>query len=113
MAVFDQVKIEIYVPEEYVIKLRDALTAIGACKVGNYDHVVSYMEIKGYWKPLANSNPYQGQIGEISFGSEVKMEVRCPIEKVEKAVSIIRAIHPYEEPVINILPLLNEMFGVH
>lgn len=102
-----EVKLEIYVPEEYVVPIRETLTQIGACRVGNYDHVVSYHGTKGSWRPLTNSSPYSGKIGEICCGEEVKMEVRCPIEILEEAVTSVRKIHPYEEPVINIIPLLN------
>ena len=37
-----EVKLEIYVPEEYIEPIRDALTHIGACRVGNYDHVMAF-----------------------------------------------------------------------
>ncbi len=59
------VKLEIYVPEEYVEKIRDALADIGVGQVGEYSHIVSYQETKGHWKPLENSNPYSGKRGEI------------------------------------------------
>lgn len=39
-------------------------------------------------------------------GTEVKMEVRCPVELAESAVNTVKKIHPYEEPVINVIPLL-------
>ena len=39
-------------------------------------------------------------------GTEVKMEVRCPVELAENAVNTVKKIHPYEEPVINVIPLL-------
>ena len=106
----DEVKLEIYTPEEYIKELRDTLTRIGACKVGEYDHVVSYQETKGFWKPLAGSHPFNGEKEEINSGMETKMEVRCPIEKVNEAMEVIRKIHPYEEPVINVIPLLNHLF---
>jgi len=34
------------------------------------------------------------------------MEVRCPVELAESAVNTVKKIHPYEEPVINVIPLL-------
>lgn len=105
-----EVKLEIYIPEEFVVPLRDALARIGLCQVGNYSHVISYQDTKGFWKPLEDSNPYQGTKGEICAGSESKMEVRCPAEKVVQAMTVIREIHPYEEPLINIVPLLNQYF---
>ncbi|MDP7978199.1 divalent cation tolerance protein CutA [Bacillus sp. WLY-B-L8] len=39
-------------------------------------------------------------------GTEYKMEFKCLYEKIEEVLSIIKSIHPYEEPVINVLPLL-------
>lgn len=101
-----EVKLEIYTPEEYVEILRDELDQAGAGRVGAYSHVISYQLTRGYWKPLEDSNPYNGKRGEICSGTEVKMEIRCPVEKIESAVAAVRRIHPYEEPVINIIPLL-------
>lgn len=105
-----EVKLEIYTPEEFVEKLRDALADIDVCRIGRYSHVVSYQNTKGFWKPLEGSNPYNGEKGEICSDCEIKMEVRCPVGKVREAVQIIKKIHPYEEPVINVIPLLNEFF---
>lgn len=105
-----EVKLEIYTPEELVEKLRDALAAADIGRVGRYSHVVSYQSTKGFWKPLEGSNPYNGTKGEICSGCETKMEVRCPVGKVKDAMRIIKEIHPYEEPVINVVPLINEFF---
>ncbi len=104
---FQDVKIEIFVPREYVEKIRDGLHEIGACKVGEYDHVISFGKAEGYWRPLETSHPFKGKIGEINHGIECKMEIRCPIQVINEAVRVIKRIHPYEEPVINIVPLLN------
>ena len=38
------------------------------------------------------------------------MEVRCKIEYVKNAIKVIKKVHPYEEPVYNIVPLLNNIF---
>lgn len=35
------------------------------------------------------------------------MEALCPIEKVRETIEAIKKIHPYEEPLINVIPLLN------
>ena len=107
---YEEVKIEIYVPAEFVVPLRDALDKAGACKVGNYDHCASVEQVSGYWRPLAGANPYDGTVGEIACGQECKMEVRCKKEHVEDAVRTIKKIHPYEEPVYNIIPLLNHLY---
>ena len=43
-----EVKIEIYIPEEYIEEIRNALTLAGACRAGNYDHVLSYRARKDF-----------------------------------------------------------------
>ena len=107
---FTEVKIEIYVPIEFVEVLRNGLNEIGACKIGDYDKCASITEVLGYWRSLDGANPYNGTIGEISEGKECKMEVRCKIEYVKNAIKVIKKVHPYEEPVYNIVPLLNNIF---
>jgi hypothetical protein len=38
------------------------------------------------------------------------VEVNCARELVKDALKAIRAVHPYEEPVINIILLANRLF---
>ena len=101
------VKVEVLLPEIIIEKLRDELNSAGFLTVGNYDHVLSYSHVKGYWRPLDNSIPYKGKKGIVSFGEECKMEFRCKYKDIKRVISIIRSIHPYEEPIINVMPLIN------
>lgn len=101
------VKIEIFIPEEAIDALREALHQAGAGRIGNYDHCISITPVTGYWRPLEGSHAYLGQVGELTSGSEYKVEVNCPLEAAGRALQAIRRVHPYEEPVINVLPLLN------
>lgn len=107
---FTDVKIEFFAPEEFVETLRDELAGINVGIIGNYDHCISITDVRGYWRPLAGANPYQGEIGKISAGTECKLEVNCPRELVNAALAVIRRIHPYDEPLINIIPLANHLF---
>lgn len=107
---FKEVKIEVYLPCEFVVKLRDELNKVKAGRIGNYDNCMSVVNVKGYWRPLEKANPYSGQVGEVSEGDECKIEVRCKMEYVKDAIRVIRDVHPYEEPVFNIIPLINNIF---
>jgi hypothetical protein len=107
---FDEVKLEIDVPEEYALKLRDELTKINACRVGDYDHCVSLVRITGYFRPLEGANPYSGTKGEVFRSEEVELQVRCKREYVNEAIRVIKEFHPYEEPLVNIIPLANHLF---
>jgi hypothetical protein len=104
-------KLEIFIPASHLDALREALGQVGAGRIGNYDHCCSVMEVRGYWRPLKGAQPYQGEIGQIETGSECKVEVNCARELVPAAIKAIRVVHPYEEAVINILPLANHLFG--
>ena len=106
----ETVKIEVFIPEAYIEVIRDGLNEIGVGRIGNYDHCISITTVKGYWRPLADAAPYAGEIGKVSFGEERKIEVNCPAEKVEDALKVIREIHPYDRPLINIVPLLNHKY---
>ncbi|MEK4628006.1 hypothetical protein MKZ17_07335 [Solibacillus sp. FSL R7-0682] len=52
------VKGEVLLPEIFIEDIRNQLNAIGILTVGNYDHVISYTETKGYWRPLEEAIYY-------------------------------------------------------
>lgn len=110
MIEFPYVKIELFIPEPYIEALRDELHKVNVGHIGNYDHCISISKVRGYWRPLAGATPYQGEIGKISEGEEYKVEVNCKREQVSDALSVIRRIHPYDEPLINIIPLVNHLW---
>jgi len=104
-------KLEIFIPADQVEALREALGQVGAGRIGNYDHCCAVSEVQGYWRPLEGAQPFQGQVGVAETGRECKVEVNCPRELVKATLKAIRAVHPYEEPLINIVPLANHLFS--
>ncbi|AAK78444.1 hypothetical protein BJV85_003553 [Clostridium acetobutylicum] len=106
----NQFKIEIFIPKEYVEKLGDKLSEANVGKIGNYDHCMATNIVEGYWRPLEGSEPVEGEIGKVCHSEECKIEMKCKREYVENALKIIRKVHPYEEPVINVIPILNQLF---
>ena len=46
--------------------------------------------------------------GEIEFVDEINLEFICDVKIVKKVIQVIRQIHPYEEPAIDIVPVLDE-----
>jgi hypothetical protein len=110
MAAAQDYKIEIFIPEEFVPALREALADAGAGHIGNYDHCIAYTMVRGSWRPLEGADPYDGEIGKLSEGTEAKVEVNCAAENVPAALKAIRTVHPYEEPLINLIPLGNHLF---
>lgn len=109
---FTDVKLEIFVPEEHAFKIRDELAKIGVGRLGAYDHCVAMVPVRGFFRPLQGSNPFEGEAGKISEVSEYKVEVNCKRELVDEAIRVIRSAHPYEEPLVNIIPLANHLFDL-
>ena len=105
MADFEYCKLEIFLPETHLAALQVALQEADAGHIGNYDCCLSYSSVTGCWRPLEGTAPYLGRIGEISSEPELKVEVTCRTERVEETVAAVKRVHPYEEPVINVIPL--------
>ena len=106
-------KIEVFIPEDFVEALRDELSKVDVGHIGNYDHCISVTKVKGYWRPLDGASPFDGEVGKISEGDECKIEVNCRKENVRDALKVIKQVHPYDQPVVNIVPLANNLFEIN
>jgi uncharacterized membrane protein len=102
---FKEVKLEIFVPQDHAMKLADALSEIGVGVIGNYDHCVALTPVRGFFRPREGADPFEGTVGEINEVAEYKLEVNCKRELVKDAIEVIKRVHPYEEPLINVIPL--------
>ncbi len=103
-------KLEIFIPETHLEALRQALLEVGAGHIGNYDGCLSYSPVTSCWRPLAGTSPYLGSVGRFSIEPELKVEVACRREQVDETVEAVKRIHPYEEPVIHVIPLYRTGF---
>ena len=103
-----RVMIIVTVPKENTEEVRTAICNEGAGVIGNYSHCSVSTKCIGTFKPNDNANPYIGESNKLEFVEEDKLEVVCSVDKVKSVVSKLRDIHPYEEPAIDIIPLLDE-----
>lgn len=103
-------KIEIFIPKTHLVPLQEALQRVDAGHIGNYDSCLSYSEVTGCWRPIAGSNPYIGTTNALSSEPELKVEVTCLRANVDVTVDAIKKAHPYEAPVINVIPLYRTSF---
>lgn len=99
-------KVETYIPKEALENIKNALYKLRVGKVGNYVNCMNWYEVNSSWEALDGANPYQGNIGEIEFATEYKLEFRCDEELLDKAIATIKSHHPYEEVGINIVEIL-------
>lgn len=107
---FKYCKIEVFIPVEFKEKLFNILAGLDVGHIGKYDCCLSYSEVKGRWRTLDGCNPYKGELNKISEEKELKVEAVCLANKVDEVVQKIKKQHPYEEPVINVIPLYRTSF---
>lgn len=104
------VKIIVTIPVENVNEIRDAICEVGAGVIGNYTDCSMSTKCIGTFKPTDEANPYIGKNNNLEFVEEEKLEVVCDVKLVKKVITRLRQVHPYEEPAIDIIPLLDENF---
>ncbi len=103
----DQVKIVVTVPEDAADALREASGNAGAGKIGEYSFCSFSLKGTGRFLPSDKANPAIGTQGQLEQVTEERIEVTCDKKMMQAVVTAIRKAHPYEEPAINIYPLLD------
>lgn len=104
----NKVKIFVTIPLKNVEEVRNAVCEAGAGIIGNYTYCTSSTKSIGTFMPNDNSNPYIGEKNNLEFVEEEKLEFVCDVDKVKTVILELRKVHPYEEPAIDIIPLLDE-----
>lgn len=103
-----RVKIYVTVPEKNTQEVINAMCKHGAGVIGNYSHCASYTKSVGTFLPNESAKPYIGESGKLEVVNEDKVEVVCDVSAVKEVIAALRKTHPYEEPAIDIVPLLDE-----
>lgn len=105
-----RVKITVSAPVENINDIREAVCKAGAGIIGNYTCCSISTKCVGTFKPTSEANPYIGEKNTLEFVNEEKLEFVCDINNVKTVIIELKKVHPYEEPAINIIPLLDESF---
>ena len=105
----NKVKIIVTIPIKNVEEVRNAICEAGAGIIGNYTHCSMSTKCIGTFKPNDDANPYIGENNKMEFVEEERLEVICDVNIVKKVISKLREVHPYEEPSIDIIPLIDEI----
>ena len=95
-------KLCFYVPESHLEKVKRAVFAAGAGRVGDYESCCWQTPGQGQFRPLPGSEPHIGTIGQLETLAEHKVEMVVSDERVDAAVAALLAAHPYEEPAYDV-----------
>ena len=96
------------VPLQHAESVRNALFNAGAGHIGNYDSCSYNLSGEGTFRAKEGANPHIGEIDQLHFEPEVRIETVIPVMKREEVLRALLAVHPYEEPVFDFYPITND-----
>ncbi len=103
-----QYKLIVFVPESHVEKVAFAIFENGGGIIGEYSNCSFRTKGKGSFKGSEKTSPSVGKKLNYEKVDEIKLEVLINSWKLDKILSAIRSVHPYEEIAYDVYPLSNE-----
>jgi dinuclear metal center YbgI/SA1388 family protein len=91
------VKLVVFVPLTHLEKVRDAVCAAGAGKIGRYDTCAFAVEGEGTFRGGPETHPFLGRPGKLERAREARLETVFPRGLKKPVLAALRASHPYEE----------------
>lgn len=101
-------KIAIFVPNTHAKILKNALSAVGAGLIGNYQACAFETSGMGSFTPNQAAKPFSGQIMQENRVAETKLEMQYPKTIRNQVIDALLKNHPYETPVYDIYELANQ-----
>lgn len=110
----NQYKVVVFVPEEHIEKVANAMHQAGGGIIGEYSNCSFRLEGTGTFKGSVSSNPYIGIKDTLEFVKEVRLEMIVNSFDLNKVLQAMRNSHPYEEVAYDVYRLSNENvnFGI-
>ncbi len=98
-------EVSVYVPHTHANSVRLAMHDGGAGRMGNYSCCSFSIEGEGRFKPEEGAEPFIGKQGEVERVDEVCVTSICEQRKLPEVLTLMRTMHPYEEPAIHVTPM--------
>jgi hypothetical protein len=103
-----RVKIVVTTPPKNADEIRQVLGEVGAGQTGEYSFCSFSVRGQGRFLPSENAKPHIGRPGKPEIVYEERIEVDCDRAIACEVAKKLRIAHPYEEPAIDIYPLIDE-----
>jgi dinuclear metal center YbgI/SA1388 family protein len=98
-------KIVVFVPDQDLGRVADAVFAAGAGHIGQYSQCSFRLAGTGTFFGSEAANPSVGQKGRREEVSEWRLEVVCPHNALRQVIAAMRRAHSYEEPAYDVYAL--------
>lgn len=99
-------KVVVFTPREELGRVKAAAFDAGAGRIGDYSGCSFAVEGTGSFHPHEGASPFIGEAGRDERVSEVRLEISVPPEALAKVLVGVRKVHPYEEPAIDVYPMV-------
>ena len=99
----EQLKLSVFVPEDAVDRVADAIFDAGGGGIGDYTRCSFRTAGQGTFLPGDAASPAIGESGRIERVEEVRLETIVPRPCVAQVLAAMIEAHPYEEPAFDLL----------
>ena len=100
-------KLTVFIPEAAVESVKSALFAVGAGKIGHYEHCCWQVSGVGQFKPLKGSSPHIGVQDTLEKVTEYRVEMVVDGAIINEVIEALKASHPYETPAYDVIEILD------
>jgi len=104
-------KVVVFVPGEQLERVRSAAFRAGGGQVGGYSGCSFAVEGVGTFHPGEGTSPATGQPGRDEKVQETRFEISVGSEVLGEVLAAVRAVHPYEEPAIDVYRAITSTSG--
>jgi len=106
-------KLVTFVPVDSADRLRESLAEAGAGVIGEYSHCSFSLPGTGTFLGSEEAKPVVGQKGNLERVEEIRLEMLCPKDRLDRILSALWASHPYEEVAYDLYPLAGYRSDTH
>jgi hypothetical protein len=99
-------KLVVFVPAEAIDRVRNAVFAAGAGRIGDYERCSWYTPGTGTFLGREGTSPAVGAAGAEERVPELRLETVFPAERQDEVLAALRSAHPYEEPAFDVYELV-------
>lgn len=99
-------KIVVFVPLKNADELTFKMAASGAGYIGKYSVCSFRTNGIGTFLGSPASNPKVGKKGRFEMVEETRLEMICEQKELDSVINTVYKLHPYEEPVCEIYPVI-------
>jgi dinuclear metal center YbgI/SA1388 family protein len=103
-----QYKLVIFVPDSHLEKVANTIFENGGGIIGEYSNCSFRTKGEGSFKGSGKTSPSIGKKLNYEKVDEIKLEVLIDSWELEKILSAVRKVHPYEEIAYDVYPLNNK-----